>query len=299
MLELAEDECYHKLTCIRSGKQKEIENDMKKVTVLVAAHKKFEPFQIEGYMPIQVGAKGKQSLGFVRDDSGENISEKNPQYCELTAHYWAWKNMDSDIVGLVHYRRYFVEKPYDKNPKSQIPDANRLRELMNDYRIILPKPVHKLENNGTLYKNRPREQQNAHLLLLEDIMKEMAPEYMPSFEKIVYGREASFGNMLVSEKELFDAYSAWMFPILEEFERRGTEQNIMIPRLCGFMSEYLLCVWVDHNIPADKVRYMEVWNTEEDTSKPVYRVRRLLVKSGIFEPVSKIAYKIYDKVKGC
>lgn len=41
------------------------------------------------YIPVQVGARGKEELGYQKDDEGENISEKNPYFCELTGLYWA------------------------------------------------------------------------------------------------------------------------------------------------------------------------------------------------------------------
>ena len=61
------------------------------------------------YMPLQVGkALSDVDLGVQGDDEGDNISTKNPNYCELTGLYWAWKNLkDADYIGLAHYRRYF------------------------------------------------------------------------------------------------------------------------------------------------------------------------------------------------
>lgn len=272
---------------------------MENTTILVAAHKQFEPLGIKGYLPVQVGAaQAQKDLGYRRDDQGDNISLKNPQYCELTAQYWAWKNLDSAILGLVHYRRYFVRDMYGPDLKREIPDAGQIEQLLEQYKIVLPKPVYKLSRNGTLYHNRPREGQDKPLLLLEEILQERCPEYGPSFEKFVYGKRASFGNMLLAKREEFNAYSEWMFPLLEEFEKRGEQQGIMVPRLCGFLSEYLLCIWVDHNIPPQQVLYMDVCNTEENTRAVGYRLRRFLVRLGVFEPISTLAYRLYYLVSG-
>ena len=48
-------------------------------------------------------------MGYVGDDTGDNISYKNPFYCELTGMYWLWKNYKCDIIGICHYRRFFLE----------------------------------------------------------------------------------------------------------------------------------------------------------------------------------------------
>ena len=114
-----------------------------------------------------------------------------------------------------------------------------------------------------------------------------------------YGLRASFGNMLIAKREVFCAYSAWMFPLLEEFERLGAEQGVLAPRMCGFISEYLLCIWADHNFPPEKILFMDVANTEDDRRALAYRARKALVKLGLLEPVSKAAFAVYYKLKGC
>ena len=81
---------------------------MKDIRLIVASHKKYEMPKDDMYIPLYVGSKGKESIGFERDDNGINISEKNPFFCELTGLYWAWKNLNSDYIGICHYRRHFT-----------------------------------------------------------------------------------------------------------------------------------------------------------------------------------------------
>lgn len=80
-----------------------------KVTILVCYHKDFPVYRDPAYTPIQVGRSlSAVRLDMIGDDTGDNISAKNASFCELTAMYWAWKNLKGvDCIGLCHYRRFF------------------------------------------------------------------------------------------------------------------------------------------------------------------------------------------------
>ena len=90
------------------------------IKILVCCHKADQQVPHHPLLyPIQVGAALSHThfADFIHDDSGDNISLKNARYCELTAQYWAWKNLNADYYGLFHYRRYLcpdinIKKPY-------------------------------------------------------------------------------------------------------------------------------------------------------------------------------------------
>ena len=86
-----------------------------KVNVIIATHKKYEMPKYKSYLPVHVGKEGKDDIGFKGDNTGNNISKKNPYFCELTGIYWAWKNLKADYVGLAHYRRHFKGNTKSKN----------------------------------------------------------------------------------------------------------------------------------------------------------------------------------------
>ena len=87
--------------------------------VFVITHKECEIPKVEGQYILLVGAENKSEAikCDFRDNTGENISEKNKNYCELTGVYWIWKNVDADIIGLCHYRRFFNKYRLSKKTK--------------------------------------------------------------------------------------------------------------------------------------------------------------------------------------
>lgn len=58
------------------------------IKIIVAAHKPYWMPEDPMYVPVQVGAEGKQTIGFTPDNTGDNISNKNNMYRELTGMYW-------------------------------------------------------------------------------------------------------------------------------------------------------------------------------------------------------------------
>ena len=75
-----------------------------KYSIYTTHYSESDSIPCEGIYPIQVGkALTKDILFPLNDFNGDNISAKNPEYCELTAQYWVWKNRcDSDYIGFMH-----------------------------------------------------------------------------------------------------------------------------------------------------------------------------------------------------
>lgn len=219
-----------------------------KIKILVAAHKKFPMPNAEGYMPILVGAAKnyKPGIEYQRDDEGENISSKNPNYNELTAVYWAWKNLkDIDAVGLVHYRRLFFDtKPYSLD---NVLSINKARKLLVKYDVILPrKRNYYIETNYSHYIHAHHREP---LDETRKIIVKNYPQYLIMFDKIMHRRKAHMFNMFIMKKDAFDSYCSFMFGVLEKLEKEIDISNYSIQeaRVYGYISELLMDVWLETN----------------------------------------------------
>lgn len=69
--------------------------------IFVSAHKPVDLFNSAVLQPVQVGCSMRNDLfpWAWHDNDGENISDQNAMYCELTAQYWAWKNVDAEYYA--------------------------------------------------------------------------------------------------------------------------------------------------------------------------------------------------------
>ena len=200
------------------------------------------------YLPIHVGRVEKADLGYLGDDTGDNISAKNANYCELTGLYWAWKNLKCDYIGLCHYRRYFahaVRGSDMEKKKLAILQRTDYEKLLKQYDVILPKQRNYfIETVRSQYEHAHNKND---LALTEQIVAELYPEYSEAFCKVMGGTKLHIFNMFVMKKEKFDEYCQWLFTILFELEKRIdiSSYSQCEARVFGFLSERLLNVWLE------------------------------------------------------
>lgn len=229
-----------------------MEEKQPRIKILVACHKADPNIrQDDIYMPIQVGKAlhPELDLGFQCDNTGDNISEKNTSYCELTALYWAWKNLkDVDYIGLCHYRRYFDFKTLGssvriipgkeiKTTRDFIPKLSKL----NSEKVILPKFW---SCPNSIWKNFTNNVLAQDLYIVYKIIDKYYPKYTPSLEKYMLGNRRTGYNMFLMSWHNFDKYCTWLFDVLAKVEKSvKLSEYISYARLFGYLGEILLPVY--------------------------------------------------------
>lgn len=234
---------------------------MKKIRIIVATHKKYDMPSDKMYLPVQVGAEGKESLGYKTDNKGENISLKNPNFCELTGLYWAWKNLKEDYIGLAHYRRHFASKKVNKKDlTNSVLTFKEADKLLDETDIIVPNlRKYYIEN---LYSHYANTLYVEPLDITGQIIEEKYPEYKSEFDRLKKRTSAHMFNMMIMKKDKLNEYCTWLFDILFELEKRvdNSQYDAFHARFYGRVSELLLDVWLNtkgYNYKEVKVISME------------------------------------------
>lgn len=232
------------------------------IKMIVAVHEAADVPSDDFYLPVHVGHALKPAeLGFQRDDEGENISHLNRIYCELTALYWAWKNLDADVVGLSHYRRFFAGKGVPPRGSKGILDSSGAAELMANHDVVIGTPRnYRIETIESHYRNGHH---GPDLDLLRSGIVDITPAYLPAFDQVMRGRKLSLYNMALMHRDAFDSYCEWLFSLLTftndlEVAHRPAYQQ----RVAGYLGERLLNVWVNHHAVDLAVAHQKIVNTE-------------------------------------
>lgn len=258
----------------------------KNIKIYIATLKKYEIPIDDIYIPLQVGCENNESLGYIGDNKGDNISCKNKNYCELTGLYWIWKNIKADYVGLTHYRRYFTSKSNAEIKRAKtvteklslIYNREEIETAMQNYDIIAPSTHLILKNVYTKYKEQH------HIKDLDkcrEIIEKKYPEYLEAFDKLKKQKKYYICNMFIMKKELLNNYCEWLFSILFELEKNLdiSEYSNTQKRVYGFLSERLFNVWLNYNdnlkVYDEKLLLLEHDNLKKICNKAYKRILKI------------------------
>lgn len=191
------------------------------------------PYSPPGWLhPIQAGAAlTEERIADTRDDMGENISEKNRNYSELSAMYWVGKNGGgAEYLGLFHYRRVL-----------DITEEDLYRMGEHDIDVVLPYPTVHFPSIDEHHRRYVKDEDWEAMLMA---LRELAPEYGKSFNRIFSQPYFYNYNMLIARAGVFKDYCDWLFPILKRTEElsvpKGWERA---DRYIGYLGENLTTLY--------------------------------------------------------
>ena len=258
--------------------------------IYVMTHKKFVAPSDTVYQPVFVGSAGKPDVDitYLRDDTGDNISSLNYRYGELTGIYWLWKNLSAsadDIIGVCHYRRFFSLE--DPGVFCSAADYERMLEGAD---IITPPSY----DAGQSYREYYCEAHNKKELELEEsAVEKLFPDDLEVYRRVMDGNTYYYGNLFVTRKKIFDAYCEWLFAILAEVMDRMdfTGYDAYHGRLCGFLSEQLLKVFIEKNKLKTHENRISIVDEKAETKELKAAMALLISRRQISE-----AYNMYEQV---
>lgn len=184
-------------------------------------------------MPVQVGAvlttERLKDVEWI-DSTGDNISDRNRQYSELTGLYWMWKNCHYDIAGLAHYRRHFI-----------LPADWCKIMVQHGIDAVVPVPTYVYPDIDTNYRERHIPEDWDFLL---QYLKGMDTHTYETALKVFGGSLYLPCNMFIAKWEVLDRLCSWMFPILDAVTQNGgIKEDVYMNRYAGFVSERLITLF--------------------------------------------------------
>mgnify|MGYP002515741045 CR=1 FL=1 len=268
--------------------------------IFLAYHKPAALLKTDIFVPIHVGRdvmieKNKDGIlsnssqkwlidNLLGDNTGDNISIKNKNYCELTSQYWVWKNIDADYVGFMHYRRHLnfnESKNYETDCWGVVSreyldnyyisdfklDDNSIKQLLSLYDIVTVEPWNvknaDSKNNYDHYKHSDKKLHIENYDKALDILIKKYPDYKEDVDSYNSSDVGYYTNIFIMKKDIFNDYCKWLFDILFELERVSDISNydLQEARIYGYISEWLFGIYIFHLKRVTELKIKELQRT--------------------------------------
>lgn len=207
------------------------------------------------YFTIMLNSNKELNISYdYSDNIGDNISDKNLTYVDLTGMYWIWKNVNNiTYKGNVHYKRFF-------SSNDEIMTSKEMLDLLKNYDALIAECA-RLEGR-TVYQIFNDFHGGIKMDICRGVVKDIAPNYLKTFDDVIItGEYSSLYNIIIAKNNIFNAYAEWLFTILFECEDRmqnmqmlNYTENDYQRKVFGFLGERLMLVWLKYN----NINYKEV-----------------------------------------
>ena len=250
---------------------------MSQVKIFCVYHKPARLYSSDCIEPIQVGcANAKVDLGILRDDIGDNISSLNGECCELTAHYWVWKNYlpehpDLEWIGFCHYRRFLdfkspslvasgTNSPFrfvsrDEFDSAIFPSYNEktiLEEISSVCDIALPRRF-MVEGAHSAIETYIYGLGGLGLREAIDTLKIHYKDYIVDFLSAEQDNHTYAALTFLMKRAIFERYASWMFSFMEKTRSawRASKNWANNARQEGYVMEHLFNTWLKHEMRSE------------------------------------------------
>lgn len=204
----------------------------------------------DGYKIIHAGhATAENDFGYIGDDSGDNISRLNPYVNEITALYWIWKHTRHNLIGFVHYRRFFTADGENFLTSTEATELLRGNDIivngcrfgyiaLYDWKIML---------SG-------RELAEHVINTIRKYIALRQPDYLAAYDRVTNGFGVFCYEIFMTRRKIFEGYCEWLFSfIIEATEEILATSDIASSddpreyRAISFVAEHLMTVWLIKN----------------------------------------------------
>ena len=238
--------------------------------------------------PLQVGAANGTDVCSLKDNTGDNISDKNYLYIENTGTYWIWKNIhNAKYKGQMQYRR----------PLKGIDENIDFDDMFEKYDVITCEPFnhpsHKVPTKeepmvipaDTVEQGYAFSNCIDDLIIMEYAVKALYPDYAEDWDKYIKnGPDLYYSNGFIMREEDYDRYCEFLFGCLDAWQNmagvhnqkelidhvkynletgkyiRYQNANEVTPEavrwqtsILGFLSERIWTLWLLHNFKKERI----------------------------------------------
>ena len=215
----------------------------------------------EGYKIIHAGRALNPDLGYLGDNTGDNISELNLYLNEITALYWFWRNANDSVVGLCHYRRFFTESDDTTFAYEKILTKDAALKILEDYDMLVVFHSDCKTQHEIIEQDCDVELTALGEATIRKYLLRSQPDYLDAFDYVLSSTTFYKCNMFVTRRNILDAYCKWLFSFIIDATKEILRAVNTSHRLLGFFAERMLSVWlIKNHLRIKELDIMEVKN---------------------------------------